>query len=81
MRNNHAVTSVVSGTNGKLLVTTKAGCEEFDKVVLATHSDVSLKLLGSNVTNAERRLLSALPYQKNIVYYHTGIKGHPLPYS
>jgi predicted NAD/FAD-binding protein len=44
--------------------------ERFDKVVLATHADVSLALLG-NPTRAEVSLLSAFSYRHNRTTLHT----------
>ena len=44
--------------------------ESFDQVVLATHSDQALALL-SDASDAERRLLSAIPYQPNEAVLHT----------
>lgn len=44
--------------------------EEFDTVVLATHSDQALRLLADD-TPAEREVLSGLPYQPNDVVLHT----------
>jgi predicted NAD/FAD-binding protein len=44
--------------------------ERFDSVVLATHADQSLMLL-SDATEAEREILSAIPYQRNDTILHT----------
>jgi len=44
--------------------------ERFDKVVLATHADVSLSLLG-NPTRAEVSLLGAFAYRRNRTTLHT----------
>jgi len=44
--------------------------ERFDHVVLACHSDQSLAMLG-DPTEAERSVLSALPYQENEAILHT----------
>ncbi len=44
--------------------------ERFDGVVLATHSDQSLRLL-LDATDAERAVLGAIPYQENEVVLHT----------
>ncbi len=44
--------------------------ERFDKVILATHADVSLALLG-NPTRAEVSLLSAFGYRRNRTTLHT----------
>jgi predicted NAD/FAD-binding protein len=44
--------------------------EEFDHVVLACHSDQALAML-PDPSDAERELLSAIPYQKNDTVLHT----------
>jgi uncharacterized protein len=48
------------------------GCEseEFDRVVIATHSDQALALL-ADPSPAERELLGAIPYQPNEAVLHT----------
>lgn len=43
----------------------------FDQVVMASHSDESLALLGDAATQAERRLLGAIRYQPNHAVLHT----------
>ena len=43
---------------------------EFDSVVFAIHSDQVLKIL-NDPTNAEKDILSSIPYQKNKVLLHT----------
>jgi predicted NAD/FAD-binding protein len=37
---------------------------DFDAVVVATHSDTALKMLGAGATEAEREVLAAIPYNK-----------------
>jgi uncharacterized protein len=44
--------------------------EPFDEVVLATHSDQALALLG-DATPGERAVLGAIPYQENEAVLHT----------
>lgn len=44
--------------------------ERFDHVILAVHADQALKLL-SDADEVERRILSALPYQRNEAVVHT----------
>ena len=51
-------------------VSTDAGTELFDKVVLATHSDQSLSLLQAP-SDPERQALSAIRYQPNRAVLHT----------
>ena len=43
---------------------------EFDEVVIATHSDQALRMLG-DPTPAERAVLGAIPYQRNEAVLHT----------
>jgi uncharacterized protein len=45
--------------------------ERFEAVVLACHSDQALRLLGGAATEAERRVLGAIPYQANRAVLHT----------
>jgi predicted NAD/FAD-binding protein len=48
------------------------GCEseDFDRVVIATHSDQALALL-ADPSEAEREILGAIPYQRNEAVLHT----------
>jgi len=48
------------------------GCEseEFDQVVIATHSDQALAML-ADPSEAERAILGAIPYQRNEAVLHT----------
>ena len=48
------------------------GCEseDFDEVVIATHSDQALALL-ADPSEAEREILAAIPYQRNEAVLHT----------
>jgi uncharacterized protein len=48
-------------------------CETFDHVVLATHSDQALSLLGAGATDTERSVLGAIPYQSNEAVLHTDV--------
>jgi predicted NAD/FAD-binding protein len=51
-------------------VTTAAGTEDFDEVVLAVHSDQALAML-ADPTDKEREILGAMPYVANEVTLHT----------
>lgn len=51
-------------------VASRAGTEEFDEVVLATHSDEALALL-EDPSDDERAILSAIPFQENEAVLHT----------
>ncbi len=50
--------------------------ERFDQVVIATHSDQALALLG-DATDREHELLSAIPYQENEAVLHTDARLLP----
>ena len=59
---------------------TDKGIERFDHVVLATHSDQSLKLL-RHPTKAETEVLGAIRYQPNRAVLHTDTSVLPLSAS
>ncbi len=59
-----------------VLVTAAGQTESFDQIVFACHSDQALKLLG-DASEAELRVLAAIPYQPNIAIVHTD--QHLLP--
>jgi predicted NAD/FAD-binding protein len=49
----------------------------FDQVVMASHSDQTLALLGQGATAAERRVLGAIRYQPNRAVLHTDVRLLP----
>ncbi len=51
--------------------------EEFDHVIFACHSDQALRILGDDATEAEREVLSAFPYERNVAVLHTDISLLP----
>ena len=53
------------------LVTTARSVEFFEQVVFACHSDQALRLLHSDATPDETRLLGAIRYQRNRALLHT----------
>ena len=53
-----------------VVLTTAAGTERFDEVVMACHSDQSLALL-ADPTPAETQVLGAIRYQRNRAVLHT----------
>jgi predicted NAD/FAD-binding protein len=58
-------------------VVTDAGAEPFDRVVLATHSDQALALLGEAASPDERATLGAIRYQSNRAVLHTDVSVLP----
>lgn len=63
--------SAVHREGDHLRVTHAAGCEAFDQVVMACHSDQALAILGDTATDAQRTVLSAIRYQANRAVLHT----------
>jgi predicted NAD/FAD-binding protein len=56
---------------------TDDGAEHFDAAILACHPDQALGLIGTAASAAERKLLGAIRYRKNLVVLHTD--GSVLP--
>jgi predicted NAD/FAD-binding protein len=54
-----------------VLLRTASGTQHVDQVVFACHSDQALRLLGSDATPGERRILGAIRYQPNRAVLHT----------
>lgn len=53
-------------------VQSRGGVRElFDHVIFACHSDQALRILGSDATGAEREILGAFPYSRNVAVLHT----------
>jgi len=76
IRLNSGVSSVMR-ENGKVKVILENGeTETFDKVVLATHGNISAKII-SNPTPLERELLPLYGYQKNTATLHTDSTDMP----
>lgn len=70
IRKGSPVASVARVPGGVRVTTTGGDAEVYDRVVLATHSDQSLRML-SDATPLERELLGAFRYQENDVVLHT----------
>lgn len=68
--------SMVLRDDDGVTVFTEAGAERFDRLVLACHSDQSLRLL-SDATDNERAVLGAMPYQANDTVLHTDARLLP----
>ncbi len=69
IRLNCPVASVRRGPERATVTTRQGSAEDFDAVVLATHSDQSLALL-ADATETERAVLGAIPYQRNETVVH-----------
>ena len=71
-----AVSRAAAGGPRSVTVTTAAGGEQFDQVVLACHSDQTLALL-ADARADERAVLSAVRYQPNRAVLHTDTRCLP----
>jgi len=55
----------------RVALETADGVESYDHLVLATHSDQALAILGDDATDRERALLEAIGYQDNVAVLHS----------
>ena len=65
------VTSLKRTQAGVVLTTHSGGEEHFDHVVLATHADQALRILGEGASESERSVLGAFGYQANRAVLHS----------
>lgn len=70
------VLTVREKSPGTIEVHTSKGAQLFEQVVLATHSDQSLKML-ADATTTERHVLSSVKYQPNRAVLHTDTRFLP----
>jgi predicted NAD/FAD-binding protein len=77
VRLNTPVQAVRRLPGGGAVVTARDGQARFDEVVLACHSDQSLRLLGADATDGERRVLGAIRYHPNRAVLHTDVTQLP----
>ncbi|KAG8997338.1 hypothetical protein FRB94_007693 [Tulasnella sp. JGI-2019a] len=69
----HSVSSSLDGGGKKLLTTASGETGEFDHVVLATHTDISLRILQNGTdgaTELESKVLGGFTWAKNRVVVH-----------
>ena len=60
-----------------VLIDDQGGQHAVDEVVLATHSDQALDILGAEASNQQRAVLSAITYAPNQAYLHTDMALMP----
>ncbi len=70
------VTRTDTGSAASVEVLTDRGPERFDHVVVATHSDQALRMLG-DATQAEQSVLGPIKYQHNTATLHTDARLLP----
>lgn len=64
------VTALRRTQSGVVLSSAYGGEEAFDHVILATHADQALKILGPDASAQERQVLGAFRYQENRAVLH-----------
>lgn len=64
------VLQVVRDRDAVTVLDARGGRERFDHVVMATHADTTLALLGAEATSRERHLLGAFRFQENRAVLH-----------
>jgi len=61
----------VTRAGGKVVVVSRGEPKTFDQVILATHSDQALQILGEDATQQERSALAAIRYRPNLAVLHS----------
>ena len=64
------VQGVLRDDDGATVTTRDGASERYDHLVLATHADTTLELLGAGATALERELLGAFPFAPNEAVLH-----------
>jgi predicted NAD/FAD-binding protein len=70
VRTNAAVMSVDRKDGRSTIHDSRGGVDTYDALVMATHTDIALKILGKTASKDERALLGAIPYQDNDIILH-----------
>jgi predicted NAD/FAD-binding protein len=71
LRLNAPVQKVLRSPDHVLVVPQGAMPVAYDRVVFATHADQTLRIIGDDLTDAEREVLGAFSYQRNEAVVHT----------
>jgi predicted NAD/FAD-binding protein len=71
-----AVTSIERKARGVVVTDSHGGCETYDHVVIAAHSDQALAML-SDADDRERAVLGAIGYSPNTIYLHRDTRLMP----
>jgi predicted NAD/FAD-binding protein len=70
------VQSVVRA-GSQVIVSSAGNSETFDHVLFANHSDQALRVLGSDATEAERKMLGDIEYTSNTAVLHSDVSQMP----
>lgn len=71
------VTKVVRGHQNVTVYTNNCDCKHFAHIVFATHAPITLKILGDDATEDEKRILGAFEYSENSAFIHTDARLMP----
>lgn len=66
----HCPVISVKRDDSGVILTSPQGSQTFDHVIFACHSDQSLKILGHDASDDEKKILGFFPYSENIAYLH-----------
>jgi predicted NAD/FAD-binding protein len=67
----HPVTRVERSADGVTVIDSHGGRRDFDQLVLATHADRSLQILGDQATAAEQSIVGSFRYATNHAVVHS----------
>jgi len=71
------VTRVVPDKNGTVVLETMGQMEVFDHVILATHGDQALEILGDAANRCEREVLGEFQTSRNVAILHSDLRLMP----
>ena len=71
------VTSLIPGKDGVVFLSVNDRTEVFDHVVLATHGDQALEILGQAANKQEKEILDAFKTSRNVAILHSDLSLMP----
>jgi predicted NAD/FAD-binding protein len=74
---NSKVTSLIPGKDGVVFLSVNGRTEVFDHVVLATHGDQALEILGQAASKQENEILGAFKTSRNVAILHSDLSLMP----
>jgi predicted NAD/FAD-binding protein len=71
------VTGLIPGKNGAVFLSVNDKVEVFDHVILATHGDQAMKILGQAATEQEKEILNGFKTSRNVAILHSDLSLMP----
>ena len=71
------VSSLIPGKDGVVFLSVDGKTEVFDHVILATHGDQALEVLGQAANEQERRILAGFKTSRNVAILHSDLSLMP----